>query len=166
LSPQVQTAITAWVRLAGAHASMTRAFNADLQAAGAITVTDFEALRRLAAAPGGRMRRVDLAQAVGLTASGITRLLDGLQGCGLVRKEQCTADARVTYAVITDTGHEVLTRTAQTHLDGLAALFSERFSPEEVDHLVVLLGRLPGAQDDASSCPGITATSEPRPPAS
>ena len=141
----------------GAHAAMTRTFNAGLQASSAITVTDFEALRRLASAPAGRMRRVDLAQSVGLTASGITRLLDGLQAAGLVCKELCSEDARVTYAVITEAGREVLHRAASTHLSGLGALFSERFTPEELDQLVQLLGRLPGAEDDAAACPGTNA---------
>lgn len=153
----MNAALTAWVRLMGAHAAMTRAFNADLQASSAITVTDFETLRRLSAAPEGRMRRVDLAQAVGLTASGITRLLDGLHAGGLVCKEQCAQDARVTYAVITEDGREALRRAAETHLAGLASLFRERFSPEEVARLVELLGRLPGAEGDASSCPGAGA---------
>lgn len=138
----------------GAHAAMTRAFNADLQASSAMTVTDFEALRRLAAAEGGRMRRVDLAPLVGLTASGVTRLLDGLQAAGLVCKESCAADARVTYAVITDAGRERLRTAAEHHLEGLAAIFAERFTPQEVDRLVELLGRLPGAGEDAASCPG------------
>lgn len=137
----------------GAHAAMTRAFNADLQASSAITVTDFEALRRLAAAEGGRMRRVDLAPTVGLTASGVTRLLDGLQAAGLVTKESCASDARVTYAVITDKGRELLRCAAEHHLEGLSAIFSERFTEKEVDQLVQLLGRLPGAEEDASSCP-------------
>lgn len=138
----------------GAHAAMTRAFNADLQASSAMTVTDFEALRRLAAAEDGRMRRVDLAPLVGLTASGVTRLLDGLQSAGLVSKQSCAADARVTYAVITDAGRERLKAAAEHHLQGLAAIFAERFTPEEVDQLVQLLGRLPGAGEDADSCPG------------
>lgn len=133
---------------------MTRAFNADLQAAGAITVTDFEALRRLAAAEDGRMRRVDLAQAVGLTASGVTRLLAGLEEAGLVRKEHCTSDLRVTYATITDKGRAHLLCAAESHLERLVAIFAERFNPEEIDQLVDLLGRLPGAEEDASSCPG------------
>lgn len=133
---------------------MTRAFNADLQASSAITVADFEALRRLAAAEGGRMRRVDLAPLVGLTASGVTRLLDGLQAAGLVTKDSCAADARVTYAVITDRGRELLRCAAEHHLAGIAAIFSERFTQKEIEQLVALLGRLPGAEDDASSCPG------------
>lgn len=154
LSTQVTAAVTAWVRLMGTHAAMTRAFNAGLQSSCAITVTDFEALRRLAGEPEGMMRRVDLAQTVGLTASGITRLLDGLQRAGLVRKEQCTRDARVSYAAITDEGRALLTGAADAHLDGIAAIFSERFSREEVDELARLLGRLPGGGDDASTCPG------------
>ena len=88
----------AWVALLHAHTALTRAFNADLQAAHGLTVTDFEVLRHLEGADGGRMRRVDLAQAVGLTPSGITRLLDGLERAGLVRKAECSSDARVTSA--------------------------------------------------------------------
>lgn len=136
----------------GAHAAMTRAFNADLQACCGLTVTDFETLRRLADAPEGLMRRVDLAQAVGLTASGITRLLDGLQNAGLVRKESCASDARVTYAAITEEGRAALRRAARTHVAALVALFGERFSTEETDRLVELLGRLPGG-GETPACP-------------
>jgi DNA-binding MarR family transcriptional regulator len=131
---------------------MERAFNQELQAAGRITVTDFEVLRRLADAPHGRMRRIDLAHAAGVTPSGITRLLDGLEASGLVGRHSCSEDHRVIYAVITDAGRAVLRATAATHLAGLVALFGERFTPEELDQLVALLGRLPGA-DDSASCP-------------
>jgi DNA-binding MarR family transcriptional regulator len=137
----------------GAHAAMTRSFNAHLQSASGMTVTDFEVLRRLAEEEGGRMRRVDLAPAVGLTPSGITRLLDGLQTAGLVCKESCASDARVTYATITPAGRQALAAAAETHLATLEALFGELFTPEEVQALIDLLGRLPGARDLSPSCP-------------
>jgi len=152
LNNRVPRALTAFVRLANAHAAMERAFNQELQAAGSITVTDFEVLRRLADAPEGRMRRIDLAHAVGVTPSGITRLLEGLEASGLVGRHNCTQDHRVTYAVITDAGRAVLRATAETHLAGLVALFGERFTDDELDQLVTLLARLPGANDTAS-CP-------------
>lgn len=152
-------ALTAFVRLSNAHAAMQRAFNQELQAAGSITVTDFEVLRRLADAPDGRMRRIDLAHAAGVTPSGITRLLDGLEQAGLVGKHHCTADHRVTYAVITDRGRSVLGATAQTHLAGLVALFGERFSADELAQLVALLGRLPGA-DEGGSCPAAATAAD------
>ncbi len=91
------------------------------------------------------MRRIDLAHAVGVTPSGITRLLDGLEASGLVGRHNCTQDHRVTYAVITDAGRAVLRSTAETHLASLVALFAERFTDDELDQLVTLLGRLPGA---------------------
>ena len=97
-------AVQAWVRLRASDAAMTRAFNASLVAEFGLTVNDFEVLRRLSLEAEGRMRRVDLAQVVSLTPSGITRLLDGLERAGLVRKDVCTEDARVTYARITPGG--------------------------------------------------------------
>jgi DNA-binding MarR family transcriptional regulator len=154
LSTQEHQAVQAWVRLLGAHAAMTRAFNADLQASHGLTVNDFEVLRRLSLEPEGRMRRVDLAQVVGLTPSGITRLLDGLQAAGLVRKEHCASDARVTYAALTDAGRSTLREAGGTHLRALSAVFEERFGAEEIDRLVELLGRLPGAADAPEQCAG------------
>ena len=136
----------------GAHAAMTRAFNAELQAASGMTVTDFEVLRRLGSAPDGQMRRVDLAAAVGLTPSGITRLLDGLEAGGLVRKRQCATDGRVTYAEITAPGRDALRDAARVHVAGLTALLAERFDAEELQTLTLLLGRLPGAEDCDASC--------------
>ena len=145
--------MAAWVRLMGAHSAMTRSFNAHLQATAGMTVTDFEVLRRLSDEEGGRMRRVDLAPAVGLTPSGITRLLDGLESAGLVCKENCASDARVTYAAITDDGRRALADAAATHLKALEALFGELYTAEEVTALADLLGRLPGAREAAPSCP-------------
>lgn len=144
----------AWVALLHAHTALTRAFNADLQATHGLTVTDFEVLRHLDGADAGRMRRVDLAQRSGLTPSGITRLLDGLQRAGLVCKAECPSDLRVTYAQITDEGRAALRQAACTHLAAIEALFAERFTPEESAALADLLERLPRAGDHGS-CPHV-----------
>ena len=139
----VEQALLAWGRLLGAHAAMTRTFNAELQAALGLTVSDVEVLKVLAEAPTG-LRRVDLAARVRLTPSGITRLLDGLERCDLVAKRQCPEDARVTYAVITDAGRDMLRRAEAGFFAALAEVFGERYSPEELGRLVELLARLPG----------------------
>ena len=86
---QATRAVVACTRLLRAHAVTTRAFNARLQATHGLTVNDFEVLHRLSEATDGLMRRIDLAQSVLLTPSGITRLLDGLQRAGLVEKAEC-----------------------------------------------------------------------------
>ena len=145
--------VQAYVRLRASDAALTRAFNASLSVSHGLTVNDFEVLRRLALEDEGRMRRVDLAQVVSLTPSGITRLLDGLETAGLVCKDVCTADARVTYARITDDGRATLRAAAESHLTALEAVFAERFTAEEVEALAELLGRLPGAADADEQCP-------------
>jgi DNA-binding MarR family transcriptional regulator len=88
------------------------------------------------------LRRVDLAQQVLLTPSGITRLLDGLQRCGLVEKAACDSDARVVYAKLTDAGCEKLREATEDHVASIRALFGERFSGAELRVLCDFLERL------------------------
>jgi DNA-binding MarR family transcriptional regulator len=65
-------------------------------------------LRHLNLAPGGRLRRVDLAECLGLTASAVTRALIPLEKIGLVGRESDPRDARVGFAIITPTGSELV----------------------------------------------------------
>lgn len=102
-----------------------------------------EALLLLSQADERAMRRVDLAEGLGLTPSGVTRLLDGLEREGLVAKRSCAQDARVTYAVLTDAGAERLERASCSHVGSVRALFEERYSADELETLAALLGRLP-----------------------
>jgi DNA-binding MarR family transcriptional regulator len=132
-----------WVSFLRAHAAITRELSAQLQREHDLTLNDYEVLLHLSHAVGGRMRRVDLAQQVVLTASGITRLLEGLERAGYVTKETCASDARVSYAKLTDEGHEKLRSAAVTHLRGIDELFLSRYSGSELTTLAELLGRLP-----------------------
>jgi len=87
-----------------------------------------------------------------LTASGITRLLDGLVRSGYVEKVACASDARVSYAKLTDDGHRKLREAGRTHLAGIEELFMARFDDEELDRLAALLSRLPRTSHDDGSC--------------
>ncbi len=148
-----QASLDAFVRLLRAHASTTRALSAELLSEHALTINDYEALLHLSHAEDGRLRRVDLADRLLLTASGVTRLLDGLETAGLVEKHACTSDRRVTYAVLTEAGRERLEAASRSHVAGIRSLFEARFSEAELRTLGELLGRLPGASDaDGSSC--------------
>ena len=149
LTPQALSAVDVFVRLLRGHAAATRALSAELQADFGLTINDYEALLRLARAEDGRMRRIDLANELLLTASGVTRLLDGLERTGYVRKASCATDARVTYAELTPTGRERFAEASRAHVAAIRALFEERFDEEELATLARLLGRLPGAADVA-----------------
>ena len=134
---------TAWVRFLRAHAALTRELSSRLEALHGLTLSDFDVLIQLYYAEGRRMRRIDLARTVLLTASGITRLLDGLESCGLVAKERCASDARVAYAVLTESGVKKIEEARESHLADIEELFGSRFSQEERQQLAELLGRLP-----------------------
>jgi DNA-binding MarR family transcriptional regulator len=113
-------------------------------------VNDYEALLLLSRADDGQLRRVDLAERLQLTPSGVTRLLDGLEELGLVCKGVCTSDARVTYAVITDAGRKRLKEASASHTAAIQAICEERYSEAELKQLSDLLSRLPGAADASS----------------
>jgi DNA-binding MarR family transcriptional regulator len=135
--------LDSWVAFLRSHSAITRQLNADLLAAHGLTLSDYEVLLHLSRAEGRMMRRVDLAQSVILTASGITRLLDGLERSGFVEKHSCATDARVSYAKVTNAGLRKLREAAITHLQGIDDLFTSRFTDVELESLAGLLGRLP-----------------------
>jgi DNA-binding MarR family transcriptional regulator len=117
--------------------------NAQLVADHGLSINQYEALLHLARAEERRMRRVDLAERLILTASGVTRLLDGLEQAGYVDRDSCASDRRVTYAVLTDAGLAKLKEASTSHVADIRSYFESRFSPEELDQLVALLNRLP-----------------------
>jgi DNA-binding MarR family transcriptional regulator len=143
--------VDSFVRLVRGHAAVTRAMNARLVADHGLSINQYEALLHLARADGRRMRRVDLADRLVLTASGVTRMLDGLEQAGYVDRDACPSDRRVTYAVLTETGAEKLQTASESHVADIRAFFESRFSADELAQLVGLLERLP--QDaEATDC--------------
>ena len=75
--------------------------------------SEFIILYYLSQSSGQKMRRIDIADKLGLTASGVTRLLQGMEKIGLIRKETTPRDLRVSLVSITDSGLRNLTETIQ-----------------------------------------------------
>jgi DNA-binding MarR family transcriptional regulator len=143
--------LDSWISFIRSHTAITRELSAQLQREHGLTLNDYEVLLVLSHAEDGRMRRVDLAETILLTASGITRLLEGLERAGFVCKETCPSDARVSYAKLTDSGKQKLSEAAVTHLAGIDELFLGRYSGSELTTLAELLSRLP-VTGVSSSC--------------
>ncbi len=72
-----------------------------------ISVTEYLVLLQLHRAANNRMRRIDLAENVGLSASGVTRLLNPMVKIGLVQKEENARDARVSLVALCDAGAQI-----------------------------------------------------------
>jgi DNA-binding MarR family transcriptional regulator len=139
-----------FVRLLRSHATVTRRFSAELQAEHGLTINDYEVLLFLSRAPERRMRRVDLAESVLLTPSGITRLLDGLERHGYVQRAECESDRRVSYAQLTTAGLGRLRAASKSHLRGIEELFTALYSQDELHELGSLLERL--GTGEAAEC--------------
>lgn len=138
--------LEAWVRFLRAHAAVTRQLSGRLEAQHGLTLSDYDVLVQLYYAPERALRRVDLARTVLLTASGITRLLDGLERSGWVEKKACKTDARVSYAALTEAGAAKFEEAHASHRTDIEELFGSNFTPAERKQLGDLLGRLPLAE--------------------
>jgi DNA-binding MarR family transcriptional regulator len=153
--------VDAFVALVKAQATVTRQLNAQLVADHDLTVSDYEVLLRLARAPEQRLRRVDLAEQVLLTPSGITRLLDGLERREWVARGSCAEDRRVVYAVLTDAGLAKLREARTTHLAQIDDHFARYLDPEQLGALVELLGKLGNGAEEPPCDPDVPASPSP-----
>jgi DNA-binding MarR family transcriptional regulator len=151
---ETSVAIEAFVRLVRAHVAVTGQLSAQLSADHGLSLNAYEALLHLAGAPDSRMRRVDLANGLLLTAGGVTRLLDGLERDGLVAREECASDRRVSYAVLTEAGRDKLREASKSHTRQIRELLGGTYEDDELVQLVALLDRLPGVDPMGASCDG------------
>jgi len=126
----------------GAHAVLIRELSASLVASHGLTINDYGTLLLLSRAGEEGMRRIDLANQLQLSPSGITRLLDRLEDQGLVGKGECKSDARVSYAILTEDGLEKLRDAAPGHVEDIDRRLAAVLSEEEMKTLSELLGRL------------------------
>jgi DNA-binding MarR family transcriptional regulator len=137
------TALDFCLRLARAHAAVVRRLDMALGGHHGLSFGDFMLLHHLAKAPGGRLRRVDLAERQGLTASGVTRTLLPLEKTGLVGRMADERDARVGFAAITPAGHTLLDNALRTARETCAELLRHA-EPAELAALTAVLGNVLG----------------------
>jgi DNA-binding MarR family transcriptional regulator len=138
-----ESEIRTWIRFLATHSAITRELEARLMGTHGLTLSDYDVLVQLARAPERKLRNIDLAKAVVLTRSGVTRLVDGLEKDGLVARSSCPSDKRGTFVAITDEGLTRLREAAITQVEGVRELFIEKLGPEGREQMDALLGRLP-----------------------
>lgn len=134
--------LQAWRGLVRAHAALAKRLDSELETEHGLPLTSFEVLHHLEEAPEGRMRMCDLASAIQLSRSGLTRLVDRLERDGLLSRCSCDHDARGAYACLTETGRERLSAARDTHLSGVREHFLSHFSADELRTIAGLWERL------------------------
>lgn len=94
------------VALSGLQSQLLKRVDYQLSIHG-ISFTEFLVMHNLNKAPKKTMRRIELAESIGLSASGVTRLLLPMEKIGLVGKEANPRDARVSLVKITKAGAKI-----------------------------------------------------------
>ena len=105
--------------------TFARAWNrldSSLSAIRGISLAEYRLLRALGDSPGAQASRVDLAEAVGLTPSGVTRALRPMEKLGIVSTVRSKRDARLAIAALTPAGRELLRDTSSVVDDTMKIL--------------------------------------------
>ncbi|MGH3877138.1 MAG: MarR family winged helix-turn-helix transcriptional regulator [Actinophytocola sp.] len=134
--------LDAWRSFLRAHARLVRVLEAELVAKHPVSLGGYDVLVQLAEAPDRRLRMAELADAVLLSRSGVTRLVDRLEVAGMVTRERFASDGRGVVAVLTTKGLDTLREAARTHLAGVMRHFVEQFDPEELPGFGAMCARL------------------------
>lgn len=117
-------ALGAWRALLSAHAHITRRISRDLADAGLPDLGWYDLLWALRSAPGRRLRVNELARAVVLSPTGMSRFVDRVQAAGYVTREPDPADRRALQVVLTEAGADLLRRMWPIYVAGIERHFA------------------------------------------
>jgi DNA-binding MarR family transcriptional regulator len=153
-SGESDTRAAAWRAFLEAHARVTARLERELRDEQGLPLTWYDVLVQLHEADGHQLRMQELADAVLLSKSGLTRLVDRMERAGLVRRAACPSDRRGTFAELTAEGLRTLRRTAPTHLRGVGEHFSQHLDETEAEVLAQALRRIAHLADGGSEPSG------------
>jgi DNA-binding MarR family transcriptional regulator len=140
----------AWKAFLRAQAGLIRTLDRELVAEQGLPIAFFDVLAQLSVA-GGRLRMSELADAVLLSRSGVTRLVDRMVRAGFVKREACPTDRRSWYAALTPRGERTLAEALPVHFQGIADHFGRHLSDEEAKTLAAVFGRMPAPDGGADA---------------
>ena len=128
-------------RLGEVHGRLARRLGAELEARCGVPLPWFEVLRRLGDQEDEQLTMGALAEQLGLTTGGVTRLVDRVEAAGYVERVPSATDRRVQYVALTDAGKAKLSEASDVHGADVRTVL-DGFSDRELAVLGRLLGRL------------------------
>lgn len=137
----------AWRHFLRAHSRLIRELDARMRTEHDFTLGDFDVLVQLAEAENGCLRMYELAEAVVLSPSGLSRRVDRLERAGWVKRKRATDDARSVEARLTPEGKRLVAKLRRTHSTEVRRCFNDRLSAAELRTLEDALGRLAAPAD-------------------
>ena len=133
----------AWLALVRTHARLWGQVEADVRQVSGLTMPRYDVLMHLDLA-GGRLGLSGLAEAVVLSPSGLSKLLDRMEESGLIARQPDPDDARSTFATITSHGRAVVRKARQKHHAFLQRRFGDVLDDRDLADLSRIMDRLDG----------------------
>lgn len=124
-----------WLALLAAINLLDEDLDRQLQRDAGMPHTYYMVLAALSDSPGRRMRMSDLASINHASQSRLTHAVNRLVAAGWVRREKCTGDRRVVYAILTDEGFEVLRAAAPGHVEAVRSTLFDQLTAQQVRQL-------------------------------
>jgi DNA-binding MarR family transcriptional regulator len=142
-----------WVTFLRSHAAITTKLAHAMHQEHRMPISWYDVLIHLYHAPEQRLRMQDLADAVILSSSGLTRLLDRMVETGLINRIACAEDRRVIFAVLTEEGVARLEEILPHHQARIEEYFIAHLTKSELDTIQDALQRvLNAAQIECNTC--------------
>lgn len=132
----------AWGGYIATYGRLSKRLEENLRRTSGLSHAEYEVLLRLFRQDDGRLRIQALAAESVLTHSGTSRLVDRLEGAGLVERVEAPEDKRGAYAVLTDHGRDHFTQAAEQHSALVRESFLTHFSPAEMETMGSFWARL------------------------
>jgi DNA-binding MarR family transcriptional regulator len=142
--------LATWRTFITTHAVIINLIEQDLAGAQQLPLSSYDVLLSLVIAPNRRLRMHELAQAVVLSRSGLTRLVDRLEREGLLTRDRSGPDRRATYAVLTLKGLRAFRRAWPIYANGILKHFIQHLTPEETHALKHMLQNVLNAAPTSS----------------
>jgi DNA-binding MarR family transcriptional regulator len=125
----------AWRSFLSLHSQLSARLNRQLQVDSKLSIADYEVLVQLSEAPEGRMRPFEIAMNLQWEQSRLSHHVARMQRRGLVAREECTADGRGAFMVLTPCGRATIEAAAPGHAALVRKLFFDGLTQEQVTAL-------------------------------
>lgn len=140
--------LAAWRSFLETHARVTSVLQEELEAERDLPLTWYDVLVQLEEAQDRRLRMTDLAAAVLLSKSGLTRLIDRMCTAGLVERAPDPNDRRGTYVILTEAGLHRNKDAAPVHMRGIEEHFACHLGESEAVAMREAFGRILDSIED------------------
>lgn len=137
-----EKAIETWVRLVRTETEVLDRVNAALRATGLPPLVWYDVLLELQRAGEPGLRQYEVGARTLLPKHNLSRLIDRLEGEGLVQRRPCPEDARGNVVLISAAGRQLVKRMWRVYGGILYQAFESKLTPAEISRLGELLAKL------------------------